>query len=226
MKYTAQQILNAIKKYPENLPSKGGGKRYWVINETGAVYTLGWGIWYTFIGWFIDIPGAPEELKPLPYPQNKPDKEGKYVCHDTNNRKWNPYSWYKNKFFADEFVDFFIPYCFEEEEEMEEKNILDWDKKEGLVYFNVDEMDIRQFRAICEKFMDDFGYTITNRQPEIAPCPFCGGECEVDIDASDGTERYSLGCKDMKCRYFSAFSYTPEEAIEKHNQLAEKVGHD
>jgi len=33
------------------------------------------------IDWFIDIPGAPDEVKPLAYPAHKPSEDGKYICH-------------------------------------------------------------------------------------------------------------------------------------------------
>jgi hypothetical protein len=63
------------------------------------------------VDWFIDIPGAPEELKPVLLSENPPNENGYYIVHtkyDNQCARWwldkdNICKW-------DDYVDWFIPY--------------------------------------------------------------------------------------------------------------------
>jgi len=91
MRYTAEQITP--KRNPENKP-KQYMKSYWTDTVLwaksywGPNWFRGDDMWDTFKFWFIDIPNAPEELKPLAYPENKPSEDGVYVVHDKNRDAW------------------------------------------------------------------------------------------------------------------------------------------
>jgi len=75
--------------------------------------------------WVIPIPGAPEEVRPRKYPDEKPKRKGKYIAHDKINDKWFVNDWRgalpsgDDYFSWREVVDHFINIPLEEE--MEEK---------------------------------------------------------------------------------------------------------
>ena len=61
--------------------------------------------------WFIDIPGAPEELKPVLLSENPPNENGYYIVHTKYNNQWD--RWWLDKdniCMWDDYVDWFIPY--------------------------------------------------------------------------------------------------------------------
>jgi hypothetical protein len=120
VRYTAEEIMP--KRYPENKPSIDD-EFYWANNTTLDIWH--WMLWHEkenyfteypgekHIKWFIDIPGAPEELKPLKYPENKPSEDGLYVCHFINSDTWGCYYYQENCggfTHSDGLVDYFIPY--------------------------------------------------------------------------------------------------------------------
>ena len=63
-------------------------------------------------------------------------------------------------------------------------------------------------------------------EPEIKPCPFCGG-IDLMLD-NNGTgnyepEQFWLYCENADCNYVSGAKETEQEAIKAHNALCEKV---
>ena len=242
--------MNAIKRLPDELEKANTFEPYWVYyGVNGWIKTTPLYINHKphcFPGfmmankqsgpsWFINIPGAPEELRPLPYPQNKPEKEGKYICHfkpyivgcaPNNKDHWNENYWLVDDIDGNSdwqnawnLVDFFINYPLEEEK-MEEKKIqsirVDYQSGFGAAIYIQRDTNEEFLRDICAYH----GYDITKRQPEIAPCPNpdCGGECKIHGEF-DG--QYFIMCGN-DCGYCAPIADTPEEAIEKHNQIAGK----
>ncbi len=60
---------------------------------------------------------------------------------------------------------------------------------------------------------------VQNREPEIAPCPFCKGECE-----RYRSNYVQIRCIDtVHCGYHSGKAVTTPEAIRLHNRIAERV---
>lgn len=263
MKYTAEKILNAIKRYPEDKPNHG--EHIWM-------QSLSRDMWMSFIGnnsnemflfhensqngaWFIDIPGAPEELRPLPYPQNKPEKQyADYIVHliawqsdfEYLSDEWTTLRWYEDNWSGcRDRVDFFINLPLEEEECQTKRtfyntNKLQADKshsgasvwlhgKNKMAHYpnwlNVSNDELIEFE---KHHLNLHGYDIIKRQPEIAPCPFCGNpnfRCEVMTsevhNKGEASKKSWVECID-ECGYQTAYFDTPEEAIEKHNQIAGK----
>ena len=67
---------------------------------------------------------------------------------------------------------------------------------------------------------------------ELLPCPFCGCEAVIRIDATRPTsyrDRLRVGCDTVGCRgfYHAAWAYyeTPEQAAEAWNTRAERTCH-
>ena len=219
MKYKLADLMP--KRYPENRPNEAARSHeaYWTMHEYKGVrkYTY----WFKkdfyiskyakpvsgFVNvdsgvlWFIDISGAPEEVRPRKYPDEKPEKEGRYICHfkpyiangvSTNEDHWGENYWivddiegnsdWKN---AWNLVDYFINYPLEEE--MEENNIFNsLELKAKLVdggdlLISVDRGENYRgeilinaeygFTNLAKKWLDLQDYNITKRAPEIAPCP-------------------------------------------------------
>lgn len=120
--------------------------------------------------------------------------------------------------------------------------------EDGLLLFSVncgnaielndisqDELTARTIRAsnntfinLCKHWLDLQGYDITKCAPEIAPCPICGANCEVDVAINKhgrafvGDKKQVYCDKDISCGYRGPIADTSEEAIEKHNRHAEK----
>ena len=88
--------------------------------------------------------------------------------------------------------------------------------------------EFEDMTGFAKHWLDLQGYDITKRQPEIAPCPFCGHDCEVDVAINKHGrafigEKKQVYCeKDVSCGYRGPFAFTAEEAIEKHNLIAGK----
>jgi hypothetical protein len=119
VRYTAEEIMP--KRYPDEKPRRQA--YYWCYDiEDGWVYYKAWCIHKKmifdgveeFVDWFVDVPfydgkNAPEELKPVKYPENKPEKVGSYLVHRKNRDEWvlrvwlNSVPWHEN-------IDWFIDY--------------------------------------------------------------------------------------------------------------------
>jgi hypothetical protein len=110
-------------------------KRY--PNEKPKIYGKYWGYpshnveWFDYtypctypwserpIQWFIDIPDAPPELKPLKYPENKPEQDGMYMVHDVNRDIWTEAIWDGDMLSVwSSNVTHFIPIRLDKENEM------------------------------------------------------------------------------------------------------------
>ena len=120
------------KKYSEWNHDIIIGRKYWVHSTK----LDGWAIlkfncfyqgWMLKTGeivdtadWFINIPDAPEEIKPLEYPKHKPSTRGVYIIYDPKWNIWRPLNWdgewYVNYglIFADypNEISYFIPTNF------------------------------------------------------------------------------------------------------------------
>lgn len=240
MNYTAEQIINAIKKYPENKPNDlTDGPLYHSIDKNDEINVHYWydahqhSFGHTKCRWFIDIPGAPEELKPVPYPQNRPVMSGEYVAHI--KPLWVPLyykkessGWYRRqpsgclRHIVAESVDFFINYRLEDEEE---KGLV-WKLPDGhkgitkVTRKNVNGFDAYVFDykvstmkpALLPGYAIEMsmailnleGYDITKRQPEIAPCP--NPECGGECTLMY-QQRDSPGWDEDPCYYVRCVSW-------------------
>ena len=47
--------------------------------------------------WIIPVPGAPEEVRPRKYPDEKPEKEGRYIAHNKYSDEWAKYEYFRNR---------------------------------------------------------------------------------------------------------------------------------
>ncbi len=69
------------------------------------------------------------------------------------------------------------------------------------------------------------GKEITMEEIELKPCPFCGGEAEINVDreAVEDTEKrhwaYTVVCK--RCCATSGLTYLPEKARKAWNRRAD-----
>ena len=69
------------------------------------------------------------------------------------------------------------------------------------------------------------GKEITMDEIKLKPCPFCGGEAEINVDreAVEDTEKrhwaYTVVCK--RCCATSGLTYLPEKAREAWNRRAD-----
>lgn len=259
MKYTKEQLMP--KRYPENRPNNIGKShdKYWCIDNKGVDY---WYYWFhredethpnpnsrpipgfarvdDSIHWFIDIPGAPEEVKPLAYPANmperevtyiahKPEREGTYIAHTNIPSKlmdfWAETSWPDNRDWNNGIIDYFIDIRLEDLGEKE--------KIKGTMCAS-QAVQLECIRPDCKYNSSGGNCTIepavtlnenntfvcweyTKREPEIAPCPNpeCRAECAI---VSYGVDEYQVQCGE--CDYRAPFGNTPEEAVRLHNLIA------
>lgn len=96
------------------------------------------------------------------------------------------------------------------------------------------------FMAACKNWLDHEGFytvekdnpetlcdlliamgyevSISPKEPEIAPCPFCGGECGAFWDKAHIPPAGVVECE--RCGYRSQFTETIHEAKRLHNALA------
>ncbi len=205
--YTKEQLMP--KRYPENRPSVNG--TYWCRNLEFKYWidylsndSCFWGV-NDDVRWFIDIPGAPDECKPLAYPENKPERIGLYIAHLVERNEciviyWgNDWGWYK-----DEHIDYFIPIRLDAPDK--EDDVSDKERVRGIT--------VTDMIAYLEKR----GYTVTKPEPEIAPCPFCGGECGDRWHPFAG---FWMSC--TECRYNGGVANTKAEAIRLHNGISGRV---
>lgn len=194
--------------------------------------------------YFINIPGAPEEVKPLAYPSNKPDREGMYWALDRITDRWREYEWNSElKTNWDIDVTYFIPVRLEDFEKEEDEDVIIWENINGVsliegklgyliwtkranptLLFKSEWLEI--INVLCNKF----GYDITKREPEIAPCPACGHPICLIVPAltNSGTTQYvkskaQVICqRDASCGYRGPNADTGEEAIRLHNLICKR----
>lgn len=188
MKYTAKQLMP--KRYPDEKPREVDVYWYHDINYDGWAHLLynngKWGAGYN-ADWFIDVPGAPPELKPLAYPEYKPSKTGIYIVYYQAIDLWDTvywdnfsWQWYMGsdpnlnlKVFNVDCVDYFIPYRLDEENEIENETLEEY--RERLIkatekaYKALYDLAVDVVTAISEQLDGVI-------EPEIAPCPVCGSE--------------------------------------------------
>jgi hypothetical protein len=74
-----------------------------------------------------------------------------------------------------------------------------------------------ELTTFCLHWLDLQGYDITKPEPEIAPCPFCGGECYT---WNPEENEWSVACHD--CTYNSGCADSESAAIRLHNLIAGK----
>jgi hypothetical protein len=115
------------KRYPDEKPSKYGIFFGYPSND---------GDWFDYIypctypwserpiQWFIDIPGAPPELKPLAYPESLPPEIGRYWVHREQSDKWEVLGWGIWGTEHPDRVDYFIPVNIKDDEM--EKPPIEW----------------------------------------------------------------------------------------------------
>lgn len=76
--------------------------------------------------------------------------------------------------------------------------------------------------AVADRFMapycNGYDFNITKRAPEIAPCPFCGGECQM---WSEDFNQVRCTMKD-NCGYRARKANSIEGALKNHNLIAGK----
>jgi hypothetical protein len=233
--YTKRQLMpKRLEEVKENLID---GKMYFV-----AVEPKDENYWQAFrcssswsenrfyiipaVDWIIDIPNPPDEVMPLEYPKHKPDKGGVYVVHLTGRRsiadEWRALEWFDYWWGAGYNIDYFIPICLDELDEEPYKNDVDTAITEieraikncnGLVM------------VVVKKYLDEQGYDIVKRQPEIAPCPNpeCDKPCHCEkTDLGGGVlgrgVEYTVTCG--HCGYYSPVASSEHEAIRLHNAIA------
>lgn len=194
--YTAEQIKP--KKYPEEKPRMGYS--IWVRSKVKNRWMRGWYTdqnrlsWASLADWFIDIPGAPPELKPLAYPQNKPEQDGLFIAHEKPHDEWDVIRWSNNCDWDSDVIDWFIPYRLDKENEMVfRENIWDTDemkaeydksKPQMVALFdtsygkplNTIVVLADELTAFARHWLDLQGFDVVKREPEIKACPNCGYE--------------------------------------------------
>jgi Zn ribbon nucleic-acid-binding protein len=194
------------------------------------------------VKWFINIPGAPDEVKPLAYPEHKPSESGMYIVHNKELDFWDTIAWRREiSFYWRKLVDYFIDIRLEPPENIEElakddvseviwntNSLRVWKSKhDPTLNFLVNPDDIPEYQWPIEigeeeltwfslRWLNHEGYDVVKREEEIAPCPFCGGECDVFYECDDVANM--VECE--RCGYRSRFANTSSEAIRLHNQIA------
>ena len=247
MSYTKEQLMP--KRYPQEKPSVNEKqyhiytksfypseewRRWWIYDDYSE-------LWRRHVDWFIDIPGAPEEVKPLAYPENKPEGFGPYLAHIIKGDKWVDVEWWKTRWACDidegdMTIDYFIPIRLDEpfgnseqlectgipiissstlfavEEFDNTISISDSPEEPGGISIDCDE-----FTVLAKRWLDQQGYDIIKREPEIAPCP--NPECRND-------KMHLEGCEDdmwyycHKCGYAGPTANSKSEAGRLHNLIA------
>ena len=235
MNYTAKQILSAIKKYPENRPRDADIYLVYYIDSGWGFNQWGSG-WADLsrIVWFLDIPGAPEEVRPRKYPDEKPKREAFYICHNKISNEWTSYRWNneidgfwmfesEDQFYAVGFgaVDYFINIPLEKEKTEEvwnTANLLVELMGDGYVYIEAREDGVNEYELtqFCEEWLQRRRYHILKRTPEIAPCPNCGKIPWLHFNAMCGNW---YACS---CGVSGPAASTEYEALAGYNLVARK----
>ena len=231
--YTAEQLMPVR-------PHGGYSQfsRYWTLNKR-TKEQHGWARdscpFVSLTEWIIPIPDAPEEVKPLSYPENKPSKEGAYWVHQKYQDRWYLFEWPTEKTYWNGLADYFIPIRLDEplgnseqlEDDMSEviweninkvqlissgdKTLICTHRDQPTLLFKSEWLEIMQ--ALGERF----GYDVIKREPEIAPCP--NPECHND-------KMHLEGCEDdmwyycHKCGYAGPTANSKSEAGRLHNLIA------
>jgi hypothetical protein len=251
--YTIEQLTP--KEYPRYKPSFEH-INLWCLLDSGKWYPLLYSKSLNCfpavdgcVVCFIDIPGAPDEVKPLAYPENKPG-DGYYIAHLEDGDIWTVLE-YKERWryimctgWGDAGIDYFIPIRLDEPvsdtdklgyEGKMDKVIWDTDimevtqNKNGLVFTPIDRAEIEpdEITAFCLYWLEDFakGYTVIRKEPEVKPCPFCGNHMKyTDFDwtfhKNDYGSDYFISC--FGCAMRGPSYPTPDEAIKAWNDLPRK----
>lgn len=97
----------------------------------------------------------------------------------------------------------------------------------GLLFMPVDDWDgieEDEITAFCRYWLTDFA--APEREPVIAPCPFCGDGClveryiySINDDAIFGNGLQVVCLQKRTCGYRGPYANTPNEAIRLHNEL-------
>ena len=245
MKYKLADLMP--KRYPENRPSAKGD--YWIIGNgpcgtTKAIWNMFNPDWIERVSWFINIPGAPEEVRPRKYPDEVPFRSArKYIAHKKYSDKWVILGWGLWATEGEEAVDYFINYPLEKEmEEMEEKHRFVLWKDDDIdpcvwlgfypdtnvygIYSDLSETEIALDNSdlieMCKEILEREGYDITKRPLEIAPCP--NPECDATkihgenpYIEEDKSHCFRVACN---CGYRGPRHLTKDGAILGHNAIA------
>jgi hypothetical protein len=155
--------------------------------------------------WFIDIPGAPDELKPLAYPENKPKEDGRYLFHNRHLDSWDVfYHGFHVRGMYEANFDWFIPYNLEEKMEKlpstlweNDNDYLDTSRiRDGLVLAISKDAVFIPNHIVGEiaNAMLKHHAAITPPKPELKACPVCGGKIEVYEEYIDAWVSYCCKC--------------------------------
>lgn len=112
-RYTAEQIKP--KWHPDEKPSKHEGNAYWFLDNYLERWVVGKAINMHIYGvydigrgnWFIDVPDAPESLKPVRQDEIEPLFPGKYMAHLKDKDIWQVCTYYTDVWME---VDYYIRY--------------------------------------------------------------------------------------------------------------------
>lgn len=232
--YTAEQIKP--KRHPDEEPSSKGD--FWTIHRDNQL-VYNWWFYnnprhWRFVEWFIDVPGAPPELRFQSYPEVKPIEGGIYMCHSKTYDDWDSLIYENNKWGAGYDIDWFIPYNLDEEER-EMENVI-WETDELKVYFdeqielqdawtrNFITLPVDELTAFASCWLTEHaGYDVVKREPELKPCPNPECECKkysVDCDEYDDESHYWVRCE--MCGLAGPIEFSKREAIEAWNALPRK----
>jgi hypothetical protein len=247
MKYTKEQLMP--KRYSENRPLREGAT-YYIYTES-FYGNPDWSLWHFYdnsykpiwdkhVIWYIDIPDAPDEVRPLAYPENKPSENGLFIFHHIFGLdKWFT-GWWNGRYFQRSKnnsgklardVDYFIDVRLDKEEDVREMiwntdklcveksdtyaSVILWHPK---IPFDKICTPSVEFTALCRHWLDLQG----KPEPEIAPCP--NPECksvEMEVETlcfnDFGVKKYIVSCP--LCGYSSPRADTETEAIRLHNGL-------
>jgi hypothetical protein len=218
---------------------------FWTLNKKND---NGWTIdSYPFFyktEWIVPAQSAPDEVKPLAYPENKPSDDGQYVIHDKNRDVWDTAIWNDEMDHVwDANVDYFIPISLDESvsdtdelgdegkmgkviwELGDNKNVNIISESEFLYKLNYFKEGIyispRQLQVLMISLTNHFGYAVTRKEPEIKPCP--NPECKSNqaVYVETGRPPYNyryVNCDG--CGYCGPEADTLAEAIRLHNLIA------
>jgi len=213
---------------------------YWVLDGNDKMWCRAYhnGTWWkvgdlvlTNVICYVPVPGAPDEVRPLAYPENKPSEEGLYIAHNRPLDNWTALAWFEESVveWCDWIIDYYIPIRLDKEEDVSNViwasglgTLVLYRKADGSCYLKVmNGEDVLSPIPILgaelsrlHEALDDY---YANREPEIAPCPNpeCGEEVGWETDGMN--EAYWLTCE---CGYSSPTANSTAEAIRLHNNLA------
>jgi hypothetical protein len=231
MKYTKEQLM-PVRLTEEVKKTLIEGEKYWEYS-VGFLSSPIWdgdgfyGYSDRYIKWIILIPGAPEEVKPLAYPANIPQKRGKYIVHRKTSDKWEIFGWGLWEPANPDPIDYFIPVRLEdlEKEDDTEETVVSVNMKNGKP--TISNISAKKFHVEQLEKMG-FDVQLIKREPEIAPCPNpeCGAECTVILAAvprfDDGTTDDYRYDHCPRCKYYGPRGNGRIEAIRLHNLICER----